>query len=276
MKYVTLNNGIVMPMLGFGVYGLAEGDECVNTVKFAIETGYRSIDTASGYGNEKSVGQAIRESGIPRGDIFLTTKLGNGEQRSGEVLKAFDTSLEKLGLDYIDLYIIHWPCKGFYVDAWLALEKIQASGKAKAVGVSNFQPHHIEDIKKGWRIVPALNQIELHPFLTQKPLLAFCHKHGIAPQAWSPLGGNRPLQERIFASGTLVKIAEKYKKSPAQIILRWNMEIGVVTIPKSVNPTRIKENFDIFDFNLTPEEITAINALNQNERGGPDPDNFNF
>jgi diketogulonate reductase-like aldo/keto reductase len=276
MKYVTFNNGVVMPMLGFGVYGLAEGTQCVDTVKYAIETGYRCIDTASGYDNEASVGKAVRESGVPREEIFVTTKLGNGDQRSGDVIRACDESLAKLGMDYVDLYIIHWPCKGHYTDAWLSLEKICKAGKARAVGVSNFQPHHIEDIKKVWSIVPALNQVELHPFLTQKPLMEYCFGLHIAPQAWSPLGGNRPLQERIFNSGAIQAICEKYNKSPAQVVLRWNLDTGVITIPKSANPNRIKENYDIFDFELTPEEVASIDALNKDERGGPDPDNFNF
>ncbi|MCL2499610.1 MAG: aldo/keto reductase [Defluviitaleaceae bacterium] len=276
MKYAILNNGIIMPLLGFGVYGLAEGPQCTDTVRYAIEAGYRSIDTASGYDNEASVGQAIRESGVPRDDIFLTTKLGNGDQRSGNVQEAFDISLSRLGLDYVDLYIIHWPCAGYYEKAWLALERIYKSGKARAVGVSNFHPHHIEDIKKAWTITPALNQVEMHPFLTQKPLITFCRENNIAPQAWSPLGGNRPLQERIFANEAIKRLAEKYGKSPAQIVLRWNIELGVITIPKSANPSRIKENFDIFDFELTAEEVADIDALNRDERGGPDPDNFNF
>lgn len=276
MMYITLNNGAKMPMLGFGVFNLDEGEECVNNVKFAIESGYRSIDTAAAYNNEKSVGTAIRESGVPRGEIFLTTKLKNPDQRSGKVAEAFETSLEKLGLDYVDLYIIHWPCIPHHVDTWTALEKIAATGKARAIGVSNFQPHHIEDIKKIWHITPALNQVEMHPFLTQKPLLAFCRENNIAPQAWSPLGGNRPLQERVFQSAPIAALAAKYNKSPAQIILRWNMEIGVITIPKSANPGRIKENIDIFDFTLLPEEVASIDALNKNERGGPDPDNFSF
>jgi diketogulonate reductase-like aldo/keto reductase len=276
MMYKTLNNGIPMPMLGFGVYGLAEGDECTSTVKFAIGEGYRSIDTASGYDNEASVGKAIRECGVPREEIFLTTKLGNGDQRSGKIIEACDTSLQKLGLDYVDLYIIHWPCKGYYENAWLALEKLQQSGKARSVGVSNFQPHHIEDIKKTWRIVPALNQVEMHPRLTQKALIAFCREQSIAPQAWSPLGGNRPMQDKIFGSENIQRLAAKYNKSPAQIVLRWNMDLGVITIPKSANHGRIKENINIFDFSLTPEEIASIDALNQDERGGPDPDNFDF
>ena len=276
MKYVTFNNGVEMPMLGFGVYTLEEGTDCVDAVKLAIKEGYRSIDTAAAYNNEESVGKAIRECGLPREEIFLTTKLWNEPQRNGDIQAAFDQSLNKLNLDYVDLYIIHWPCPGHYEKAWLALEKIQQSGKARAIGISNFQKHHIEDIKKTWHIIPALNQIEMHPILTQKPLIQFCRDEKIAAQAWSPLGGNRPMQERIFTSEPIKTIAAKYGKSPAQIVLRWNIELGIITIPKSANPGRIKENFNIFDFALTPEEVAAIDALNQNERGGPDPDNFNF
>ena len=276
MEYVTFNNGVKIPMLGFGVYKLEEGPECVDRVKLALKEGYRSIDTAAVYGNEKSVGQAIRECGLPREEIFLTTKLWNDEQRRGDVQEAFDQSLARLGLDYIDLYIIHWPCEDHYEKAWLALEKIQQSGKARAVGISNFQKHHIDVIKKSWNIIPALNQIELHPILTQKPLLQYCRDEKIAVQAWSPLGGDRPMQERIFSSEAIIKIDEKYRKSPAQIVLRWNIELGIITIPKSGNPGRIRENFNIFDFALTPEELAIIDALNQNERGGPDPDNFEF
>jgi diketogulonate reductase-like aldo/keto reductase len=278
MKHVTLNNGVAMPILGFGVYSLEEGPKCVDTVKFAIAQGYRSIDTASAYGNEISVGRAIRESGVPRGEIFLTTKLWNEAQRTGDVIAAFDASLVDLGTDYLDLYIIHWPCKGRFVDAWLALEKIYHSGKARAVGVSNFQPHHIEEIKKTWRVVPALNQFEMHPRLTQKPLIAACRAEGIAPQSWSPLGGNRPGEHKdsILRNDVVLGIGEKYGKTAAQVILRWNVELGIIAIPKSATPSRIKENIDIFDFTLTPEEVAAIDGLNRDERGGPDPDNFNF
>ncbi|MCL2202980.1 MAG: aldo/keto reductase [Defluviitaleaceae bacterium] len=276
MKYTTLNNGVVMPMLGMGTYGLAQGPECVDAVKYAINGGYRSIDTACAYGNEASVGQAIRESGIPRSEIFLTTKLWNEDQRGGDVAGAMDSSLAAMGLDYVDLYIIHWPCKGHYSDAWLALEKIYKAGKARAIGVSNFQAHHIEKIKKRWTVVPALNQIEMHPYLTQKPLIAFCRGESIAPQSWSPLGGNGPLRQRIFESTAIAQICEKYNKTPAQVILRWNMDLGIIAIPKSGNPGRMDENFNIFDFALAPEEIAALDALNQDHRGGPDPDDFNF
>ena len=278
MKYVTLNNGQKMPMLGFGVFQVAEGTEGVDAVKEALRVGYRSIDTAAVYGNEKSVGTAIRESGVPRGDIFLTTKLWNEVQRTGDPEEAFAKSLENLGTDYVDLYLIHWPVKGRYVDTWLAMEKIYKSGRAKAIGVSNFHGHHIEDIKKVWSVVPAMNQIELHPRLTQKPLLKACADHGIAPQSWSPLGGIRPGEQRegMLKEPVLVAIGKKYGKSAAQVILRWNIDLGIVAIPKSVTPSRIAENIDIFDFELTKDDIAAIDAINIDARFGPDPDNFGF
>ena len=276
MQYVTLNNGIKMPMLGYGVFRV-ENDQAVDTVKVAIESGYRSIDTAAIYGNEKAVGQAIKESGVKREDIFLTTKLWNEVQRTGCPETAFAQSLEDLGVDYVDLYLIHWPVKSRYVDTWLAMEKIYESGRAKAIGVSNFHPHHLQDISKVWSVVPAINQVELHPYLTQKPLLEACKAHGITPQSWGPLGGSTPgNKEQLLDHEVLGKIAAKYGKSPAQVILRWNLDLGIVCIPKSVTPSRIRENIDVFDFALTPEEIAAIDGLNKNQRFGADPDNFAF
>jgi len=272
MLYKTLNNGVKMPLLGYGVYKIPEGDACENAVKYAIEAGYRSIDTAALYENEKSVGKAIRTSGIPREEIFLTTKLGNPDQINGNIIEAFDASLTKLGLDYVDLYLVHWPCAPHHQTTWPLIERILKSGKARAIGVSNFQPHHLEDITKHSSTTPAINQIEMHPFFTQKPLLDYCRTHGIAPQSWSPLGGERPVQEQLFVAPTIANLATKYNKTPAQIILRWNMDLGVITIPKSANPARIKENIDLFDFALTPDEVAAIDTLNQNQRVGPDPD----
>ena len=278
MQYANLNNGIKMPMLGYGVFKIEDGPAGADIIKTALATGYRSIDTAAIYGNEKAVGQAIKESGIKREDIFLTTKLWNEVQRTGDVETAFAQSLDDLGVDYVDLYLIHWPVKGRYVDSWLALEKIYQSGRARAIGVSNFLEHHIDDISKVWSVVPAVNQIELYPRLTQKPLLKHCKKYGITPQSWGPLGGTRPadVKEGLLEDSTLVKIAEKYNKSTAQVILRWNIDLGIVCIPKSVTPSRIKANFDIFDFALTPEEIAAIDGLNQDKRLGAHPDNFDF
>ena len=279
MKYVKFNNGVEIPMLGYGAFLVKTGKECVDAIKCALKLGYKHIDTAAAYNNEGSVGMAIKESGIPRKEIFITTKLSNDAQRGGDVEGAFSISLKELGTDYVDLYIIHWPVKEHFVNSWLGLEKIYKSGRAKAIGISNFQKHHIEEIKKVWSVVPALNQIELHPRLTQKPLIKFCSDLGIAPQSWSPLGGHWEsgnLKGNLLDNETLVSIGKKYGKTTAQIILRWNIELDIITIPKSVTPNRIKENIDIFDFALTKEEVEVIDALNKELRGGPDPDNFSF
>ena len=279
MEYVTLNNGLKMPMLGFGVFKVDDGQVAVDAVKAALSAGYRSIDTATIYGNEKSVGDAIKQSGVPRGDIFLTTKLWNEVQRTGDPEQAINQSLKDLGTDYVDLYLIHWPVKSRYVDTWLAMEKIYKSGRAKAIGISNFHEHHIEDIKKVWSVVPVMNQIEMHPNLTQKPLIKFGKDLGIIPQSWSPLGGSADtngVRGNLLDSDVLKSIGAKYGKSPAQVILRWNIDLGVVAIPKSVTPSRIKDNIDLFDFSLTADEIASIDALNKDQRVGPDPDDFNF
>ncbi|MCL1996384.1 MAG: aldo/keto reductase [Defluviitaleaceae bacterium] len=273
MKYVKTNNGFEIPMLGFGVFKVEDGSQCVNAVKCALEVGYRHIDTAAIYKNEDSVGDAIKESGVPRGDIFLTTKVWNEVQRTGDPLKAIDESLQKLGTDYVDLYLIHWPVVDKYVDTWLAMEKIYKSGKAKSIGVSNFHINHLEEIKKVWTVVPVINQIELHPELTQKPIVKWCNDNGIIPQSWSPLGASK---NNLLQNQTIAEIGQKYSKTPAQVILRWNIDLGIVTIPKSVTPSRIKENLDIFDFELTAEEIAKIDSLNKDSRVGANPDNFNF
>ena len=279
MKYNKLNNGVLIPSLGYGAFLVVEGDECVQSIKVALESGYRHIDTAAAYKNEESVGLAIKESGISREEIFITTKLSNVGQRSLDIEGAFTQSLTKLGVDYVDLYIIHWPVKECFVNSWLELEKIYKSGRAKAIGVSNFMEHHLEEIKKVWSVVPTLNQIELHPRLTQKPLIKYCKEQGITVESWSPLGGkweSGGLQDNLLENETLLAIGQKYNKSTAQVILRWNIELDIVAIPKSITPDRIKENIDIFDFSLTTEDIAAIDALNINKRGGPDPDNFKF
>ena len=280
MEYVKLNTGAKMPILGYGVFKIEDSQVGVDAVKTAIDAGYRSIDTAAIYHNEKSVGQAIKESGVKREEIFLTTKLWNEVMRTGCPEEAFDKSLKELGVDYVDLYLVHWPVKDCYADAWLALEKIYKSGRARAIGVSNFHPHHLDDISKVWSVVPALNQFEMNPLLSQKPLIAHCKKYGIIPQSWGPLGGSNPdnkdKKENLLDNPVLVRIAEKYGKSTAQVILRWNIDLGVVCIPKSITPSRIKANIDVFDFALTPEEIAAIDGLNQDKRFGPDPDDFNF
>ncbi|MDI3328303.1 MAG: aldo/keto reductase [Alicyclobacillaceae bacterium] len=267
----TLHNGVKMPWLGLGVYKAREGGEVEGAVRTAIAAGYRSIDTAAFYQNEAGVGRAVRESGIPREEVFLTTKVWNSDQGYETTLRAFETSRKKLGVDYVDLYLIHWPVKGKYRETWRALEKLYEDGWVRAIGVSNFQIHHLEDLMKDCRIVPMINQVEYHPRLTQEDLFRFCRKHGIQPEAWSPL-----MRGRILDHPTVVELAGRYGKTPAQIILRWDLEHGVVTIPKSVREERIRENADIFDFALSPEDVARLDALNRNERVGPDPDHFDF
>ena len=276
MKYVTLNTGAKMPMLGLGVYRMEGETGGKEAILAAFEAGYRSIDTAAAYDNELLVGEAIRESGLKREELFVTTKLSNPAQRAGNVQGEFAESLEKLGLDYVDLYLMHWPVPEHYRESWAVMESFFKSGRAKAIGVSNFQGYHIEEIKQNWSVVPAVNQVELHPRLTQKPLLEVCQAEGIAPQSWSPLGGGKDFDSKgiLIADETLTKIGKKYDKSAAQVILRWNIEKQIIAIPKSAKPERIKSNIDIFDFALTPQEIAEIDNLNVNQRTGPDPDNF--
>lgn len=267
----TLHNGVKMPWFGLGVFKVQEGEEVVSSVKSAIKNGYQSIDTAAVYKNEEGVGQAIKEAGFPREELFITTKVWNSDQGYESTLEAFETSLSKLGLDYLDLYLIHWPVKGKYIDTWKALEKLYKDGRVRAIGVSNFHVHHLEDLLAHAEIKPMVNQVEYHPHLTQEELQVFCKKEGIQLEAWSPLK-----QGELLTEPTIVKIAEKHKKSPAQIILRWDLQNEVVTIPKSIKENRIIENASIFDFELTTEEMKEISSLNKNERIGPDPDNFDF
>jgi len=269
----TLNNGVKMPWLGLGVWKVTNPDELDFAVKTAIEAGYASIDTAAVYGNEEGVGKAVRESGIPREQIFITTKLWNAMQRKGydAVLKAFEESRKRLGLDYIDLYLIHWPVKGKYVESWKALVKLYNDGLVRTIGVSNFLIHHLEDIINETGVVPAVNQVELHPWLNQYELVEFCKKHGIQVEAYSPLMGGR-----LGEVKELNIIAEKYGKTPAQIVLRWNLQREIVVIPKSVHRERIIENSQIFDFNLSEEDLQTINSLNRGHRFLPHPDNVNF
>jgi diketogulonate reductase-like aldo/keto reductase len=266
-----LNNGLEMPWLGFGVFKLGDGQEVERAVRYALETGYRSIDTASVYGNERGVGKAIRESGIPREDIFLTTKVWNDDQRKRRTLAAFEESLKRLETEYVDLYLVHWPVKGCYQETWQVMEEIYQSGRAKAIGVSNFQIHHLEDILRDSQTVPSVNQIEFHPFLVQPKLLRFCQSHEIQVEAWSPL-----MQGRIVTEQTVQKLAEKYTKTPAQIALRWDLQHKVVTIPKSAHPNRIAENAQIFDFQLSEADMNVLDALDEGKRVGPDPNSFNF
>lgn len=267
----TLNNGVKMPWFGLGVYKVENGEEVEQSVLSAIEAGYRSIDTAAFYENESGVGRAIKASEVPREELFITTKVWNDKQGYESTLKAFDESISKLGLDYVDLYLIHWPGKDKYKDTWRALEKLYKEGRIRAIGVSNFKIHHLEDLMASSDVKPVVNQVELHPRLTQEPLRAFCEKEDIRVEAWSPL-----MKGRILTNDTIVNISEKYNKTPAQVILRWELQNGIITIPKSVKPHRIKENADVFDFELSPEDMKAIDGLNQDERTGPDPDEFLF
>ncbi|MEB3751316.1 MULTISPECIES: aldo/keto reductase [Geobacillus] len=267
----VLHNGVRMPWVGLGVYKVKEGEEVKRAVRTALEMGYRHIDTAAFYENEEGVGQAIRESGIPREQVFVTTKVWNTDQGYETTLKAFDKSLKKLGFDYVDLYLVHWPVKGKYKETYKALEKLYKDGYVRAIGVSNFQIHHLQDVLADCEIKPMVNQVEYHPRLTQKELHAFCRENGIQLEAWSPL-----MRGEILNEPTIVEIGKKYGKTPAQVVLRWDLQNSVVTIPKSVTPARIKENADLFDFSLSDEEMKRIDALNANKRIGPDPDHFNF
>lgn len=264
---VTLHNGVEMPWLGLGVFKVQEGEEVIQSVKAAIQNGYISIDTAAIYGNEEGVGQAIKESGVPREDLFITTKLWNSEQGYESTLKAFDESMEKLGLDYLDLYLIHWPGKNKYKETWKAFEKLYKDGRVRAIGVSNFLVHHLEDLIATAEIKPMVNQVEFHPHLTQEDLRAYCKKEGIQLEAWSPLK-----QGQLLDNLVLKEIAEKHNKSVAQVILRWDLQHGVVTIPKSIKEHRIIENSNIFDFELSAEDMERIDQLNQDSRAGSHPD----
>jgi len=271
----TLHNGVKMPWFGIGVFKVEEGPVLVNSVKAAIKHGYRSVDTAAIYENEEGVGQGIREgiqeAGISREELFVTSKVWNADLGYESTIAAYETSLKKLGLEYLDLYLIHWPVEGKYKDAWRALETLYKEGRVKAIGVSNFQIYHLEDLMKDAEIKPMVNQVEYHPRLTQKELQAFCQEQGIQLEAWSPL-----MQGQLLDNEVLTEIANKYNKSVAQIILRWDLQNGVVTIPKSVKEHRIVENATVFDFELTKEDMEQIDSLNQNHRVGPDPDNFDF
>ncbi|MBD2867482.1 aldo/keto reductase [Paenibacillus arenilitoris] len=266
----TLSNGVKMPWLGLGVWKLKDDGETERTVLSAIEAGYRSIDTAAVYANEEGVGAAIRNSGIARDDLFITTKVWNSEQGYESSLAAFETSRKKLGIDVVDLLLIHWPVKGKYTETWRALEKLYRDGYVRAIGVSNFHIHHLNDVFVSGEIKPMVNQVEYHPLLSQQELRQFCQTNGIQLEAWSPL------MQGNLDQPSLAEIGAKYGKSPAQVVLRWDLQNGVVTIPKSTKPGRLKENADIFDFALTQEDMEQINALNRNQRFGADPDNFNF
>ncbi|MFC9599086.1 aldo/keto reductase [Peribacillus butanolivorans] len=268
---ITLHNGVKMPQLGFGVFKVKNGSETVESVKKAIEVGYRSIDTAAIYENEEGVGQAIRESGISREELFITSKVWNTDQGYETTLQAFDDSLKRLGLEYLDLYLIHWPGKDKYLETWKALEKLYNEGKVKSIGVSNFHVHHLEKLLENSEIKPVVNQIELHPLLTQVEIRDYCEKHDIKVEAWSPLGRGSLIEEP-----TINHIAKKHGKSSAQVLIRWHLQHEIVVIPKSITPSRIEENAQVFDFSLSLNEMNQIDALNKNERFGSNPDEILF
>jgi len=273
MKKFKLNNGNEIPAIGLGVFRLEDAQKAQQTIEMALENGYRHIDTAMIYGNEEAVGTAIKNSGIPREEIFITTKLWNDDQRSGKVEEAIDTSLKRLGMDYVDLYLVHWPVKDTYVKVWKKMEAVYHQGKAKAIGVSNYKEHHLDDLLKEAQQVPAVNQFECYPYLTQEPLVNYCKSKDIVPEAWGPLGAGK---SDIFKNQVILDIAEKYGKSPAQVVLNWLLSRDIIIIPMSTNKERQLENLSVTDFELTNDEIKKISALNKDKRLGADPDNFNF
>jgi 2,5-diketo-D-gluconate reductase A len=269
---ITLNNGQSIPQLGFGVFQI-EPKDTVEAVSTALQAGYRHIDTAEMYGNEKEVGEAIAKSGLARADVFVTSKLANGAHLPDDARRAFDASLEALGFEYLDLFLIHWPLPtrydGDFVSTWRTLEEFYRDGRARSIGVSNFQPQHLRRLHGETEVPPAVDQIEVHPYLTQDQVRGFCAEHGIAVEAWSPIGQGLELDDPVIGS-----IAERVGKTPAQVVLRWHIERGDIIFPKSVTPSRIKENFDIFGFELSGGDVAEISALNKNQRTGPDPDKF--
>ncbi len=271
---IMLNNGQTIPQFGFGVFQI-DPEDTAEAVSTALQTGYRHIDTAEMYGNEEQVGEAIDASGVDRADIFVTSKLSNASHRPDDARKAFDATLDALGSDYIDMFLIHWPLPtrygGDYVSTWRTLEEFYRDGRARSIGVSNFQPHHLRRLHQECEIPPAVNQIEVHPYLTQDDVRAFCGEHQITVEAWSPIA-----QGGVLDDPTIVSISRRVAKTPAQVVLRWHIERGDIVFPKSVTPARIKENFDIFDFELSGEDVEAISALNRNERTGPNPDKFDL
>ncbi|WP_293297878.1 aldo/keto reductase [Allomuricauda sp.] len=266
-----LHNGVQMPYLGLGVYLSKDGEEVINAVKEALNHGYRHIDTAAIYENEEGVGEGIRQSNVPREDVFLVSKVWNTDQGYEATLKAFEASLNRLGTDYLDLYLIHWPKGDLSKDTWRALERLYREKRVRAIGVSNFLKHHLEDLLDTAEIVPMVNQMEFHPYLVQQELMDFCSSHQIQYEAWSPL-----MQGNIFDLDIMKDMAAKYNKTIAQIVLRWDLQKGVVTIPKSSKKERIKANSELFDFTLSDEDVKLLDSLDKGKRFGPDPDNFDF
>ncbi len=268
---VTLNNGLKMPLFGLGVFMSKEGLEVENAVKAALEAGYQHIDTAAVYGNERGVGKAVNSSGIPREEIFITSKVWNSDQGYQTTFDAFQESIDRLQTDYIDLYLIHWPKGNLSVETWKAMEEIYASGRIKAIGVSNFLVHHLEALLPHCKVIPAVNQVEFHPYLQQPPLMEFCRTHGIQPEAWSPI-----MRGKVNEIPVLQALAVKYGKTPVQVTLRWELQKQIVTIPKSVHRDRILSNADVFDFELSAEDMGKIDGLDKHHRFGGDPDHINF
>lgn len=266
-----LANGVNMPYLGLGVYKMTNREEAIQAMSKALEFGYRAIDTAALYYNEEEVGEAIRASEVPREEIFVTTKVWNTDQGYDETLRAFETSMKKLGLDYIDLYLTHWPVEEKFVDTYRAIERLYEERLIRVPGVSNHHIHHLEKVFLKANVKPMVNQVEMHPYLSQEQLSAFCKENEMALTAWSPLGRGVILQDE-----TILAIAEKVGKSTAQVILRWHYQHDSISIPKSVTPCRIKENAQVFDFELSKEQMTRLDQLNKNQRFGKNPDNFNF
>jgi len=267
---LTLNDGHQMPQIGLGVWQSKDGDE-IKAVEWALEQGYRHIDTAAIYKNEEGVGQGLKNAGLSREEVFVTTKLWNDDIRAGNAKQALETSLKKLNLDYVDLYLLHWHVDGG-LEAWKALEQFQQEGLVKSIGVSNYMPEHLEELISNCAVVPAVNQIEFHPYNQQQDVLDFCSKHNIAITAWSPLMQGHFKEEAVFAT-----LAEKYNKTAAQVLLRWDLQRGVITIPKSVNQGRIQQNFDVLDFEISNADMQLIDGLNREEgRFGPNPRNFDF
>ncbi|MCW2522560.1 MAG: 2,5-didehydrogluconate reductase [Frankiales bacterium] len=269
---ITLNNGVTIPQLGFGVYQVPP-KETAAAVRTALDIGYRHIDTAEMYRNEAEVGRAIHESGIDPAEIFVTSKLNNGFHAYDAALSAFEDTMTRLGLPRLDLFLIHWPLPTVsdYTETWRALEKLYQDGRVRAIGVSNFQIAHLRKLHAETEIPPAVNQIELHPYLTQEPLRAFDEEHGIATEAWSPIA-----QGAVLSDPTVIEMASRYDRTAAQVVLRWHIQLGNIVFPKSVTPARVKENFEIFDFELTDADVSLISGLNKDARTGPDPDTFDY
>ena len=275
MKTVTLNNGVEMPIIGLGSYKATSPVEAKEAIIYALQCGYRMIDTASYYRNEELVGKAVRESGIPREEIFVTSKVWVDAIDAGKVRESFEASLKRLDIGYIDLFLLHWPVsKEANIKGWRALEEVYREGKVRAIGLSNYMQKHIDDLLEEAEIMPALDQVELHPDFTQYEIQEFCKEKGIQLGAWSPLGGQKPNSGSLFSDPTLLKLAEKYGRSVAQIIIRWDIQRGIVVIPKSIHKDRIKSNFEVFDFELSPEDMKVIDSLNCNNRIDQDPFEF--